>query len=400
MFEFSYQELALILFLNILVGLLGNFINLIVLWKKNLRKISTFQFLFYLSIIDLLVLVICASDSMLTYGFYIEIRLYSSFTCKIHTFLTYFLTHMSSLILMCVSIDRVLVICGNSSILTKILSRKLKIYKFYTVKRVFLSLAVFLFIINVHFLVYFDLNENGLSIKPYEEIDKVNFQKEANKSFEKLIKNSHKSTLESKFNLINYKHNSNLTDNLSTEFLPFCYSFKNLNHIYFMNSAWIWIDSLLYSFIPFIVMFICSLIVLYHVNKSTSHLIQLVSSRSNQNLLANRFKRNKQIGYMLMANNLFFCLSSLPYCIISFNTNLINMDIKDAQKLFLVHILSYMNNSFNFVFYGFFSNQYRSVLINLLNCQRHKIEVLNKNNNFRAIVQIKKNKLKISNFNN
>ena len=87
---------------------------------------------------------------------------------------------------MCVSIDRFLVICDQSNILTKILSRKLKIYKFYTLKRVFLSLSVFLFIINVHFLVYFDLNKNGLSVKPYEEIDKVNFQKEANKSFEKL----------------------------------------------------------------------------------------------------------------------------------------------------------------------------------------------------------------------
>jgi len=99
----------------ILIGFFGNLLNLIVFSSKTMRKNSTFRYLFYLSAIDLLVLITCTTDSLLAYVYYIMIRLQSDFFCKIHTFMSYFLTDMSSLILMIVSIDRVLIIKNQSN---------------------------------------------------------------------------------------------------------------------------------------------------------------------------------------------------------------------------------------------------------------------------------------------
>ena len=97
-----------ILVLLIAIGFIGNFFNCIVFGKKSMRKASTFRFLFYLSASDLMVLLVGASHVLVRLLFNFDIRLYSTFTCKVHTFLTYFFTHISSLILMIVSLDRVI----------------------------------------------------------------------------------------------------------------------------------------------------------------------------------------------------------------------------------------------------------------------------------------------------
>ena len=92
--------LIVILILLVSFGIMGNILNLIVFSRKKMRRLSTFHFLFYLSAADLLVLLVCSLDAILKFGFQIEIRLYSTVICRLHTFLTYFLTQMSSIILM------------------------------------------------------------------------------------------------------------------------------------------------------------------------------------------------------------------------------------------------------------------------------------------------------------
>lgn len=97
----------------ICIGIFGNILNMIVFNSKKMKKCSTFRFLLYLSIFDLLVLSICASDAFLRFGYQIEIRNYHIIICRLHTFLTYFLTHASSTILMIISIDRAFVVSNK-----------------------------------------------------------------------------------------------------------------------------------------------------------------------------------------------------------------------------------------------------------------------------------------------
>ena len=103
----------------------------------------------YLSVIDLFVLVICASDLVLTYGFSVEFRLVSDFTCKIHTFLTYFLTHMSSVVLMCVSIERLLVVLNIN--LTK--KFKINFLNKYRIEKVLGLISCLIFLLILIFLL-------------------------------------------------------------------------------------------------------------------------------------------------------------------------------------------------------------------------------------------------------
>ena len=104
------QNLKIFILLTIIVlGVIGNTLNLIVFSKNSMRKISTFRYLFYLSMSDLFVLTIGATDVLINNIFQFEIRSYSTLMCKLHTFFTYFVTHICSVILMAVSIDRVLI---------------------------------------------------------------------------------------------------------------------------------------------------------------------------------------------------------------------------------------------------------------------------------------------------
>ena len=81
-------------------------LNLIVFAKKKMRKITTFRFLLYLSVIDILVLLTGVTDILMKEMFHFEIRNYSDLVCRFHTFLTYSVTQVSSILLMVVSIHR------------------------------------------------------------------------------------------------------------------------------------------------------------------------------------------------------------------------------------------------------------------------------------------------------
>jgi hypothetical protein len=140
----------------ILVGTFGNGLNMLVFSRESMRKISTFRFLFYLSVIDLLVLLICGGDFMLTSARLYIVRLHSLLACKLHTYVTYWLTQMSSVCLSLVSIDRVLVVTNRSMRRRKHVSR-LKCFKLNRMEQVLVLLGFALAILNIHFVFFLEL---------------------------------------------------------------------------------------------------------------------------------------------------------------------------------------------------------------------------------------------------
>jgi hypothetical protein len=88
------------------VGSVGNSLSFIVFTQKQLRRHSTFRYLAYLSIIDLIVLYLGLGHIILRDYFLFDIRVQNLFLCKFHTFLTYVTTQLSSWVLTIVSIDR------------------------------------------------------------------------------------------------------------------------------------------------------------------------------------------------------------------------------------------------------------------------------------------------------
>lgn len=74
---------TIIMIIILLIGLIGNMLNLIVFTKKRMRQEPTFRFLLYLSIFDILVLIFGIKDILIKQIYEIEIRTYSNFVCKV-----------------------------------------------------------------------------------------------------------------------------------------------------------------------------------------------------------------------------------------------------------------------------------------------------------------------------
>lgn len=124
--DLIFKSKIIIFFLPVIIsiGIIGNILNIIVFSGKKMKICSTFRFLLYLSVVDLLVLLICASDAFLRFGYQIEIRTHDIILCRLHTFVTYFLTHASSTILMIISIDRALVVSNKKFYLSLLRFKK------------------------------------------------------------------------------------------------------------------------------------------------------------------------------------------------------------------------------------------------------------------------------------
>ena len=390
----------------ICIGLIGNTLNIIVFGKKEMRKKSTFKLLFYLSIIDILVLLTCTTDALFTFGFKIQIRLYSTLICRFHTFLSYFLSHISSIVLMIVSLDRVFVVYNKS----------LKYFRFNYIERLILIISVFLSFINIHYLFFYninviDKNPNNEDIKlsnGYHDIAKSlnhigsNLIATKNKTLflKNLISNNNEIIFIIKSNLSN-KIKVNLEDDKDSKILDKpLYACSPINdHIYnyFLKHVWIWIDSSLYSFMPIVVMGVCSLLILIEL-KRKSKLFLKFSIQSNKNITEKRIRKNKQILFMLTATNAFFIICSLPYCIIYHKSNSERTETDFSLTLIIVHILSYTNNSFNFIFYNFFSEKYMEEL-KLYFCkkqQKHnkRIEFIKRRNESSSLLTIHRRSMK------
>ena len=151
----------------LLVGLFGNSLSIRIFSKKSFLKSSTFEYLKLISIVDLFTLLIGCLQTLLEVYFKYNIKIKTEFTCKLYSFLVYYFTHLSSMLLSVLSIDRCIriLINKNKSIF---IPRKQPI-------KVFLGLAITLFLINSPFLIYSKIiDSNNSTIIITESTSSIN----------------------------------------------------------------------------------------------------------------------------------------------------------------------------------------------------------------------------------
>ena len=90
----------------LLIGTLLNISSSLVFLRHKMLKSSSFCYFGVLNIVNAAYLLVTMSRSISENNFNSDIRHLSLFSCKTHVFLTYFLSHLSSLILCAISIDR------------------------------------------------------------------------------------------------------------------------------------------------------------------------------------------------------------------------------------------------------------------------------------------------------
>ena len=297
-------------FICLFIGSIGNSLSFIVFTQKQLRTHSTFRYLAYLSVIDLIVLYLGLGNLILRDYFLFDLREHNLFLCKFHTFLTYVTTHLSSWILTVVSIDRAIA-CTYVQLNKRFCRPK-------SADRIFLFMCIIISLINSHILLFMGSKQTII----YSSINNITIHKD----------------------IIICTHN---TSKIYFQFFEKPYNI---------------IDLLSYVLIPFLIMTICSGIIAYRLFFSLS---KTTMNKSIKGKIRRGTRRAKQISYMLLILNLVFVLLLAPIVI-----GQIFQDLNQEHQYRLYNsitlLLSYSNHALNFVLYGIASPQFRLTLRQLL----------------------------------
>jgi hypothetical protein len=101
---YTKNVMVFVFVLMVIFGIVGNLINVLVFMSQSLRKSLTFAFISLLSLIDMLILVVSLFETIFETYFNTEIRLVSTFFCKLDTFLVHFLLHIRNIVFMTIAI--------------------------------------------------------------------------------------------------------------------------------------------------------------------------------------------------------------------------------------------------------------------------------------------------------
>ncbi len=360
---------------NLNIFKLGNILCLVVMLQKKLRKHSAFVYLAFLSMVDIFVLVFGLGDIVIIAYFRYYIRNENMAICRIHSFLTYVFTHCSSFILALVSIDRA--ICTNMINFAKTYCRPEMAIRI-TGLTVCLSI-----IINFHNLLF----------------------------------------------LGHLKQVHNSTNSVQFE----CASKEGTLYEKFMDPYFEWVDLICYSLLPFVIMAVCSFLIIKvlfrsakRLNKNKSHIsknkiskkassskskpesheINLLSKEkptnsirtnpsqiptasssylapssplttttptTNHQIMSKSFSKNnktRHLSYTLITLNVIFFILISPLVIVRIIIK--EGDMNEASKIIIntVYLLAYSNHSLNFFLYGFSSPPFRNGVIQLFTRKR------------------------------
>lgn len=379
----------------LLLGTTTNLINFYVFTRPVLNGLTTFRFLAYLSLVDFFYLIIGLPHILSNVYFDYDFRDYSNLVCSLHSFFTYYLSHLSSNILAgvgvfrCVTLTNLRPMKPNTYLKANRSATNLEI-KFVrrfsaspsidivepkgprksffrrfisdygSADKVVFAIMLVFFLFDFHFLIWM-----RLSRMEYSQV----FQNGSNIS-EKFIR---------------------------------CYPSPTSQFIYseFYIKVYHWIDLFLYSYIPFTIMIICTILIicrLFQINKQ----LNLPSPRLRENkngiyfpkndaknemekdetnkgdnktryklikkpanikdIAKKRTKKNNQIYKLLLTLNICFFVFVTPL-VLSNTLGLLNY-LRDTHILAfeIVYILSYLNHSINFLFYLMSCEMYRTIV--------------------------------------
>ena len=370
---------SIVLTIIICIGLIGNSLNLIIFGKKKMRKVTTFKYLFYLSLNNLLVLGVGATDVLMSNIFQFEIRSYSNAMCKLHTFFTYVVTHSANLIQAAVNIERTVMMRNadeskQNPIRTRQIvnkdtdlediemmdrtinlgenlrnrSSKSSFFKQHSVFIAMCMILAFIFVLNSHYILFLRLKRNSNDI-----------QSNVGKNFKFLKDFVAKNT---SLYILLLQRLANEKINYQVDI---CFAERGSRYENFIQNIWFWLDMSVYSVMPFMVMCICSLLIVFKFREMNRNYLRLLANNAykyNRKYYERKIKKNRQICLMLLNSNVYFLLSTFQFwaCFYMYGKN--NEQAENVIQLY-VYIFLYANNAIDFLMYGMSSEKYRHELV-------------------------------------
>jgi hypothetical protein len=320
----------------LILGTISNLLSIIIFLRREMRKYSSFVYFAILNIINFLLIYVTFIRVIMEFNFKIDIRVLNIFTCKLHVFLTYFLGHISSLMICSISIDRVIsvVFLHKAKVLC---TPKIAIV-------VTICLIIFDFLMSSHFLFF----ESAYII-----------------------------------------HQTNISSTISGNNV-LCEPRRGTTYANFIDNAWKIIDMSHFAIVPFIIMTICSIIIIIRVAEQ-SRKVQTHKKRETKRLLKKRANsitnqtstsmasgenistpklntkfssRTRNLALMLIPVNILFLIFLAPVVMVMyFYAKLEN----DKLTLAIVELLATCNYTFNFIIYFLTSSKFREEFSKLIN---------------------------------
>ena len=346
---------------TLIMGVLGNFVNILVFSKLFMRK-ESFGLLLLLSTVDLIILSIISAETLLENMFLIDIRSWSSFFCKIDTFSVYFLTQTRNVVSMGIIIERAL-------IMSNLIEKNTTFKGVYPVAQQI--------ILNLKSPVKHTLSTHADG-KPFRqtsspetttttEVNQVGkLQTCQNKRFHRIHR------FLAAYVIVLFWANFQFSVFLDPE----CVAAKNTIYEELLITSWIWFDMFAFYAIPLLAMTVSFLIIFVRIRKLNANYSSFLGDEArklNTRIYLKKIKRNKIVIIKLLLVNCYFFASILPYFLI----NITKKGHNAMQSYFLksfVDILLYSNNALTFFFYGISSQVYRMELFKTFRVFRKKIK--------------------------
>ena len=411
----THDMMRIVFVIIIFLGIVGNVLNIIVFAQKNMRKSFTFKLLLCLSLIDLVILIMCALETVTEFIFEVDIRLLSGFFCKLDTFLAYFLLQSRNVFSMSITIERTIIISNfrsrklpkcsktggnsksdvplnNSDIIelntlnynevtivqepyARKFSKHMLSYSSSMVKKfknILLVTLVLLLVINMHFLMFLNVH---LNLNKFTSANK--YPRNGNSFHEHVLEDNYRFLNETHFVSYNNQTMHSLKNLSLVEIvgLSECSARKNTVYWYFLHFVWFWLDMIVYFVVPFLTMTISFILIFIKVRKSNRNYrgyLITENRKYNNRIYLKKIKKNQRIIVKLFVVNLYFFLSIFPYFL--FNIFVKNVSVnRHSLAENLVSILFYSNNALNFFFYGVTSQKFLKEFVKMYQKYRGKI---------------------------
>lgn len=356
----------------IIIGTIGNILSLFVLLRRKMRIHSTFTYLTILAICDTLVLYFGLLRDFLVNKYNMDIN--GDILCKLHVFSFYFVLHMASWLLVAVNIDRLIA----ASFLS--LSKKWCTPK--TAIKVSTYLAIFLMVLNSHFLYFVDSKGN-------QALNTETYRPHRNLSTRSKLSTGNSSILELKFrgsgflwlfeednqfndlkvnsvkNKLTMPTNKNAHTDIDEPVNRYVYKKCLIKHnspvySYFFSKIFTWIDASAQVILPFIIMLICNINII--------HKVLLTKNKSNGKNLK-RVRKIKGMCIMIVSVSVLFFVLEAPIllfiCLIQGSYIQPNWPYIELFWT-IMNLMMYTNHVINFISYCMTGTKFRRELLRLL----------------------------------
>jgi hypothetical protein len=343
----------IIIFTILSIGIVGNIISMIIFRHKSIQNLSTFRCLYYLSLIDKIILIFSGTNSILSCSFFYEIKFQSNITYKVYEYIYNFLIQLRSLTLVAMILNKTRLIRKEAKENNKLRNfcPRLKITNQSTIsnfsasylKNVMIFICVILGTFNVHYLVFLDKDS---LIKTNHNPIKLKYDKNKSMFVLKLIKADMTNLSIESLNLISKKLNSSMANN--SEELKNNYE-HDYNYVTFLK-FWPWLSMVLFTIVPFVINVI-SIIYIHYKNKN---LIKL-----------KRIKINGHLIKVFINQSIIFLITSLPLqsLIIVHRIKYFHDEILKIHMI--CELFSYVKNSSGIFIYLIFIKKYKCLFVNL-----------------------------------